>query len=135
MAEWIVEEPARCENCKWGDDDIFYQDYGYEVDPCVSCMNQKNGAPTHWEPKEDKTEPPKQKEECLHTLHVFKPQKGDNLELKPCPFCGSEEIYYVQYRSAAGERWKVICANCVAEIDPGYAQEKHRVQDMWNRRV
>lgn len=67
-------------------------------------------------------------------IDVFKPQKGSGLELKPCPFCGSNNIHYVKYKCAAGERWKVCCINCMAEIDPGYAQAKCSVQNMWNRR-
>lgn len=66
---------------------------------------------------------------------LFKPEKGTAFELKPCPFCGSEEVYYVKYNHAAGERWAVCCINCMAEIVPGYAQDKHCVQEMWNRRA
>ena len=67
MAEWIVEEPARCENCRWSEEDIFIKDDECVVDPCVSCMNQDNGVPTHWEPKEYETEHPKSAEEVAMT--------------------------------------------------------------------
>ena len=54
-------------------------------------------------------------------------------ELKPCPFCGAPAVY-AQYEHKAGLRWKVMCCGCLAEIDPGYAQTKHAVANMWNRR-
>lgn len=70
-------------------------------------------------------------------LEVFKPQKGSSLELKQCPFCGSNHVHYVKYKCAAGECWKVCCIECKAEIDPGYAHTKCivQIQNMWNRRV
>lgn len=68
-------------------------------------------------------------------IMIWKPEAGDNLDLKPCPFCGSEEIMYIQYNHIAGKRWRVQCAHCVAGIDPGYAQIRHVVRDMWNRRA
>ena len=68
-------------------------------------------------------------------IELFKPEKGSCLELKPCPFCGSDEIVYAKYNHAAGERWRVFCTHCMAGVDPGYAQTEHCVQKMWNRRV
>ena len=68
-------------------------------------------------------------------LETWVPKNGDDLELKPCPFCGNENIIYIKYRCAAGERYKVTCGECVATIDPGYAQQRSIVQKMWNRRV
>lgn len=65
---------------------------------------------------------------------IRKPAEGSGLELKPCPFCGSSEVVYMQYEHAAGLRWKVVCCGCAARIDPGYAQQQHQVMDMWNRR-
>lgn len=49
----------------------------------------------------------------------IKAKEGD---LLPCPFCGSSDIYYRKYNHAAGERWAILCANCMAEIDTGCAQ-------------
>lgn len=54
--------------------------------------------------------------------------------LLPCPFCGCEEVVYIQYKHVVGLRWKVFCCGCCAAIDPGYAQSKHVVKDMWNKR-
>lgn len=38
------------------------------------------------------------------------------------------------YGHGAGERWRCWCTNCLASIDPGWAQDRHTVRDMWNRR-
>ena len=63
-----------------------------------------------------------------------KPGDRAELQLRPCPFCGSTEIVYAQYKHAAGLRWMVTCCGCMAGIDPGYAQSQHVVRDMWNKR-
>lgn len=68
------------------------------------------------------------------TIRFWKPEKGTDLELLPCPFCGNDEIIYEEYEHAAGPRWRVFCTKCIAGIDPGYAQKRHIVQAMWNRR-
>lgn len=69
------------------------------------------------------------------TIELWKPKPGYDLALQPCPFCGGKEIVYEKYLSVSGERWRVWCTQCLAGIDPGYAQERHQVQKMWNRRV
>lgn len=66
-------------------------------------------------------------------IMFWKPEA--DLELLPCPFCGGKEIVCIQYNHAAGKRWRVECTHCLAGIDPGYAQSRHCVQDMWNSRV
>lgn len=64
-----------------------------------------------------------------------KPEAGSDLELRSCPFCGGTEVVYAMYnRLALGERWAAICMDCMAEIDPGWAQTKSAVQALWNRR-
>ena len=65
---------------------------------------------------------------------VYTPPSGSDYTLKPCPFCGCTEVVYMKYDHAAGERWAVACMGCMAEIDPGWAQERHTVQSMWNKR-
>lgn len=68
--------------------------------------------------------------------NVYKPEHGSDLELSPCPFCGGTEVVYVQYRHFNGDtRFGVLCCDCMANIDPGWAQQKSVVQTMWNRRV
>lgn len=69
-----------------------------------------------------------------NVIHIMKPAEGSGNDLKPCPFCGSEEIVFMQYEHAAGLRWKVFCCGCAAGIDPGWAQHPHAVADLWNRR-
>lgn len=54
---------------------------------------------------------------------------------KPCPFCGNKEIIIDKYDHKAGKRFRIFCTNCMAMIDPGYAQEKYTVIEMWNKRV
>jgi len=56
-------------------------------------------------------------------------------ELKPCPFCGEENnIYLEKYKHTAGERWRILCANCMAQIDRGYDQTQWGVIEAWNTR-
>lgn len=68
------------------------------------------------------------------TIEITLP-KSEQLALKPCPFCGNTKIVYEHYLHKAGARYLVCCTNCLACIDPGYAQEPGTVQRMWNRRV
>lgn len=66
------------------------------------------------------------------TIMFWKPE-GD-LTLSHCPFCGEHNVVYEKYQHAVGERWRVVCLSCCASVDPGYAQERHVVQEMWNKR-
>lgn len=59
---------------------------------------------------------------------------GD-LALCRCPFCGSEDVVYERYLHTAGYRCRVVCTSCMANIDPGYAQQRSTVQRMWNTRA
>ena len=68
-------------------------------------------------------------------VKIINPKKGSDLELLPCPFCGSKEIIYEQYQHAAGLRWRVFCCGCAAGVDPGYAQQPHQVMEKWNKRT
>lgn len=68
-------------------------------------------------------------------ISMFKPEEGSGNELKSCPFCGSDEVVFVQYKHAAGLRWRVFCCGCSAGIDPGFAQDPNRVADIWNKRI
>ena len=56
-------------------------------------------------------------------------------ELKPCPFCGSTNLYIDGYEHAAGKRWRVVCLDCMATVDPGTIQQKYRAIEAWNRRA
>lgn len=68
-------------------------------------------------------------------LKVYKPSPGSDLELFRCPFCGSKDVVYIKYDTETGERWRVQCMRCPAGVNPGYAQQRHIVQAMWNKRV
>ena len=70
-----------------------------------------------------------------NVIEIIRPTEGSGDELKECPFCGSKEIVYMQYEHTAGLRWKVFCCGCAAGVDPGYAQTRHTVAKMWNRRT
>lgn len=61
-------------------------------------------------------------------------KRGDDAVL-PCPFCGSKNITYGRYEHAAGRRYAIVCMNCMAQIDPGWAQSWGAVQELWNRRA
>ena len=67
-----------------------------------------------------------------HTLQFIRPENHE--ELAPCPFCGNSEIIYEKYAHLSGERWRVVCCGCMAMIDPGYAQNRYQVAELWNRR-
>ena len=68
-------------------------------------------------------------------VQIWKPEPGGQLALKPCPFCGNEEPVYLQYNTPAGLRWMVICTDCMANVDPGTAQQRHQIKPLWNRRA
>lgn len=72
----------------------------------------------------------------LSNAKEFRPVSSapEYLKLKPCPFCGSEDVSYFNYDHAAGERWGVVCLGCMAQIDPGWAQSMIAVQELWNKR-
>lgn len=56
-------------------------------------------------------------------------------ELKPCPFCGCDNI---QKTSDGGcRKFTVYCTECPAEVtDYGWGDEAHQAaHDAWNRRV
>lgn len=56
--------------------------------------------------------------------------------LKPCPFCGSDEVVYEQYVHLNGQqRWRVFCCGCMAGVDTGRAQSQSAVAEIWNHRV
>lgn len=67
------------------------------------------------------------------TIQIVKPC-GDLL-LSPCPFCGGRDVAYEEYATPVGPRWRVVCFDCMAGIDPGWAQARSAVQSMWNRRT
>ena len=55
-------------------------------------------------------------------------------KLKPCPFCGGDNLYVDGYEHGAGTRWRVVCLSCMGMVDSGTVQQKHRAIEAWNRR-
>lgn len=68
-------------------------------------------------------------------LDISMAGKRSDDSVKPCPFCGSENIAYGKYEHACGTRYAILCMNCMAQIDPGWAQSWGAVQELWNRRA
>ena len=54
--------------------------------------------------------------------------------LKPCPFCGGENIDGFVYEDVAGLWWRVLCLDCMATLDDATIHQKFRVNVAWNRR-
>lgn len=54
--------------------------------------------------------------------------------LKPCPFCGGENIFVDGYEHDAGIRWRVLCLDCMATLDDATIHQKFRAIVAWNRR-
>lgn len=59
-----------------------------------------------------------------------------NETIKGCPFCGSssECVFLERYSAVVGERWRIVCASCMAQIDRGYDQTPGILIDLWNTR-
>lgn len=56
-------------------------------------------------------------------------------ELKPCPFCGSTNIYVDEYDHHCGnKRWRVVCLECMGQVDAGIWQSKLPAIEAWNTR-
>lgn len=56
--------------------------------------------------------------------------------VKPCPFCGGHEIYLEDYEHHPGAiRYRVLCAECMAQVDTGTWQHGWRAIEAWNTRV
>lgn len=71
----------------------------------------------------------------MSAVKVEKAVSQFGITIKPCPFCGGKDIVFEQYEHTAGLRWKIVCFGCMAEIDPGWAQTKYPLIELWNRRA
>lgn len=67
--------------------------------------------------------------------YLLASEMGASLKLLPCPFCGSDKIYYKKYQTPVGLRYGVLCGECIAEVDCGYAAQIGQARDRWNRRA
>jgi Lar family restriction alleviation protein len=56
-------------------------------------------------------------------------------DVRECPFCGSNEIVVEQYNHLAGCRFRVVCSECMANVDTGCFQNNRQAVDAWNKRV
>ena len=65
------------------------------------------------------------------STRFVKPKEGD---LKPCPFCGGEEMVFESYETQVGIRWRVVCCHCMAGIDTGVDTSRRQVALRWNWR-
>lgn len=61
----------------------------------------------------------------------------DGIELKPCPFCGSE-VKLGHYTANHNDWWFIRCKVCNIAIDPMYwndVRSKNEMIKIWNRRI
>ena len=57
-------------------------------------------------------------------------------KLKECPFCGNDESVTIEeYDTPAGDRYRVVCQNCMAVMDKGYCSTAAYAAKAWNRRA
>ena len=72
-----------------------------------------------------------------HTVEITK-SNGKKLvmEIKPCPFCGDEDIFVVKrYVDGIWSGWKIVCPNCDLVVSSqGHDNKRELVKD-WNRRA
>lgn len=52
--------------------------------------------------------------------------------LKPCPFCGSDEIF-VYLKSTNYDKWCAVCEICLAR--GGIGETKEEAATLWNTRM
>lgn len=53
---------------------------------------------------------------------------SENKKLKPCPFCGNEDVYIVNFRrNKGGKDWRVLCDECFAMVDFTQCRDGHDV--------
>ena len=76
-------------------------------------------------------------------------QKGEPMsELKPCPFCGSEDLYetYSQEYALGTKNPEIFCNSCKGifsieddspymNCDEDYKYRKEKTKEAWNKRV
>ncbi len=55
--------------------------------------------------------------------------QDSSLPLKPCPFCGSDKVYFVE----TGQKYGVVCFGCMVSTES--KNTKETAQKQWNRRA
>ena len=57
-------------------------------------------------------------------------------KLAACPFCGNaESVMIEEYDITAGDRYRVVCPDCMAAMDKGYGSTAAYAVKAWNRRT
>ena len=51
--------------------------------------------------------------------------------LRPCPFCGSQEVHMFKSRTLGG--WAIECDGCMTVVLP-HAESGHQATNEWNKR-
>ena len=54
-------------------------------------------------------------------------------ELKPCPFCGSDQVTFSFYPEV--DSYAFICMDCDTEVYPYFAEKRDEAIEAWNRRA
>lgn len=52
--------------------------------------------------------------------------------LKPCPFCGSEQIY-IYLKNVNYNKWVTVCGTCLAK--GGIGETRSEAAALWNTRM
>ena len=52
--------------------------------------------------------------------------------LKPCPFCGSEQIY-IYLKNVNYNKWYAVCSTCLAK--GGLGEKRSEAVILWNTRM
>lgn len=63
--------------------------------------------------------------------------ENQTVALKPCPFCGGNNVDFKHYNVKNNDWWYVSCEDCEIALDPLYfnGQTKEQAIERWNRRA
>lgn len=73
-----------------------------------------------------------------HTVEITK-SNGKKLvmEIKPCPFCGDDDIFICKKYDDNGiwHGWQIVCPNCDLVVYSQDHENKRELVKDWNRRA
>lgn len=72
-----------------------------------------------------------------HTVEITK-SNGKKLvmEIKPCPFCGDEDVFIAKrYIDGIWHGWQIVCPNCDLVVYSQDHENKRELVKDWNRRA